>query len=459
MNCRRSVERREWGLHVIEFRFSKLLAGVAAASLAVGPVALQAQTASESTLDIPADAQLIGRADPNVRTASAVVNGAVITGTDIDQRLALLTATSENQLSPQQMQAARMQVFRNLIDETLQIQAAAAQEMAVTDADVEAQFAQVAQRNGQDVAAMSAALTAMGSSAESLKRQIRGEIAWQRLLGRNVAPFINVSREEVSEVLARMEADRGTEEYRLGEIFLTATAENREEVSQNANQIVEQLRQGGSFAAYARQFSEASTAALGGDLGFVRLQTLPSEMAEVARGMQTGQLAGPFEIPGGFEILYLIDKRQVAMADPRNAVLDLKQISIGFEPGTTEAQASTRLEAFTAGLAGMRGCGDAERVASEVGGEVVSNAGMRVAQLPQQLQSTILELQVGQATPPFGSLEDGVRVLLLCGRDDPQEQGGPDFDQVMDRIEGDRIEKRAQSYLRDLRNDAYIEYN
>ena len=459
MNCRRSVERREWGLHVIEFRFSKLLAGVAAASLAVGPVALQAQTASESTLDIPADAQLIGKADPNVRTASAVVNGAVITGTDIDQRLALLTATSENQLSPQQMQAARMQVFRNLIDETLQIQAAAAQEMVVTDADVEAQFAQVAQRNGQTIEAMSNALVQIGSSPASLKRQIRGEIAWQRLLSRNVAPFINVSREEVSEVLASMEADRGTEEYRLGEIFLAATAENRDEVFQNATQIVEQLRQGGSFVAYARQFSEASTAALGGDLGFVRLQTLPSEMAEVARGMQTGQLAGPFEIPGGFEILYLIDKRQVAMADPRNAVLDLKQISIGFQPGTTEAQASTRLEAFTTALAGMRGCGDAERVASEVGGEVVSNAGMRVAQLPQQLQSTILELQVGQATPPFGSLEDGVRVLLLCGRDDPQEQGGPDFDQVMDRIEGDRIEKRAQSYLRDLRNDAYIEYN
>ena len=219
MNCRRSVERREWGLHVIEFRFSKLLAGVAAASLAVGPVALQAQTASESTLDIPADAQLIGRADPNVRTASAVVNGAVITGTDIDQRLALLTATSENQLSPQQMQAARMQVFRNLIDETLQIQAAAAQEMVVTDADVEAQFAQVAQRNGQTIEAMSNALVQIGSSPASLKRQIRGEIAGQRLLSRNVAPFINVSREEVSEVLARMEADRGTEEYRLGEIF------------------------------------------------------------------------------------------------------------------------------------------------------------------------------------------------------------------------------------------------
>jgi peptidyl-prolyl cis-trans isomerase SurA len=48
--------------------------------------------------------------------------------------------------------------------------------------------------------------------------------------------------------------------------------------------------------------------------------------------MQAGQLAGPVEVPGGFSILYLIDKRKVLTADPRDAVLSLKQISIAFSP-------------------------------------------------------------------------------------------------------------------------------
>lgn len=147
------------------------------------------------------------------------------------------------------------------------------------------------------------------------------------------------------------------------------------------------------------------------------------------------------------------------MPDPRNAILSLKQISITFAPDATEAQAATRVEQFNAAVQGMRGCGDAERVAAEIGAEVVTNNGMRVAQLPPQLQSTILGLQVGQATPPFGSIEEGVRVLLLCGRDDPQSTGGPSFDTIMNQIEDDRIAKRAQRYLRDLRNDAYIEYD
>ncbi|AKM07823.1 peptidylprolyl isomerase [Pelagerythrobacter marensis] len=443
---------------MIEYRFSKFLAGLAAMSLATAPVALQAQSAVASNpLDIPDNVSLLKQSDPNVRTATAVVNGSVITRTDIEQRLALLLSSAN--LPPEQMQAARMRIFRNLIDETLQIQAAEAQEMPVTDQEVQSQYAEIARRNGQDAAGMDQALRAMGSSPASLKRQLRAEIAWQRLLSRNVAPFVNVSAEEVKEVLARMEADRGKEEYRLGEIFLAATPASSAAVQENARQIVEQLRRGADFSVYARQFSEATTAANGGDLGFVRLETLPAEMASVAREMQPGQLVGPFEIPGGFEILYLIDKRQIGMANPRNAILSLKQISISFPPNSTDAQASARVEQFAAAIQGMRGCGDAERVAAEIDAEVVTNNGMRVAQLPEPLQPAILELQVGQATPPFGSIEEGVRVLLLCGRDDPQAEGGPTFDRVMSQIEDDRIAKRAQSYLRDLRNDAYIEYN
>ena len=75
------------------------------------------------------------------------------------------------------------------------------------------------------------------------------------------------------------------------------------------------------------------------------------------------------------------------------------------------------------------------------------------------MQNAILQLQIGQTTPPFGSVEDGIRVLMLCGRDDPQQNAGPDFETLMNQIEDERIGKRAQRYLRDLRNDAYIEYN
>ena len=442
-------------------RLSKLFSGLAAASLAIVPSVAQAQASpAAGGIDLPANINLLRDNDPNLRTATAVVNGQVITRTDVEQRMALITSASDTQFGDEELQRLRTQVLRNLIDETLQVQEAAAQEIVIDPAEVDQTYARVAAQNfGQNVDAMDEYLVSIGSSPSSLKRQIQGELAWQRLLRRNIQPFISVSEEEVNELLERLEASRGTDEYRLGEIFLSATSESEKAAFENAQRIVEQLRQGGSFVGYARQFSEASTAAVGGDLGWIRLAQLPSELATVAREMQVGQLVGPVQIPGGFSILYLIDKRQVLMADPRDALLSLKQISIAFEPGISEAAATAQVETFANMVQTIRGCGDAERAAGEIGATVVSNDQIAVRSLPEQLQSVMLQLQVGQTTPPFGSVEDGVRVLMLCGRDDPQATAGPTFDDLMAQLEDERINKRAQRYLRDLRNDAVIEYN
>lgn len=453
---------------------SSLLSIAAAAGLAIAPVATAAQdepapgsqgasqdAAEANVLGLPANVSVLGKNDPNKRTATAVVNGHVLTGTDIDQRLALLIAANKGQQpTPEEMQRLRAQILRNLIDETLQIQEARAQKIEIDKAAVDASYARVAAQNfGQDIARMDAYLKSVGSSAASLKRQIEGELAWQRLLRRNVQPFVNVSNEEVNVLIQRLEAARGTEEYRLGEIYLAATPENRAQVEANARKIVEQIKAGGSFVAYARQFSEASTAAVGGDLGWVRLETLPAEMAEVARQMQTSQLVGPFAIPGGYEILLLIDKRQVLSADPRDATLSLKQISIAFPAGTQQSEATARVKAFAEGVKTIKGCGDAEAGAARLGAQVVENDQIKLRALPEQLQQMMANLQIGQTTVPFGSVEEGVRVLMLCGRDDPQSDTKPSFQQVMAQIEDERVGKRAQRYLRDLRNDAYIEYN
>lgn len=431
----------------------------AAATFAL-PVSAPAQSGSQGAITIPENVKIFGARNPNVRRATAVVNGDIITGTDVDQRLALILAANENKVPDEEVQRLREQVLRNLIDETLQIQEAAASKIEIEDSEVDQSYLRVAEQNfNQNAAAMDAYLKRIGSSAASLKRQIKGEMAWQRLLGRNVSPFINISEDEVNELLERLKAAKGTDEYRIGEIYLAAPAEARQQVYDNAIKIVEQLRQGGSFVAYARQYSQASTAAVGGDLGWIRLAQLPAELATAARQMQAGQLVGPIELPGGFSIIYMIDKRQVLMADPRDAVLSLKQISIAFPKGTTEAQAQARAGEFARAMQSARGCGAVDEVAAKVGAQVVTNDQVRARDLPGPLQNAVLALSLGETSPPFGSIDEGVRVLMMCGRDDPQSDSGPSFDQLMGQMEEDRINKRAQIYLRDLRRDAIIEYN
>ncbi|GGZ91512.1 peptidylprolyl isomerase [Novosphingobium arvoryzae] len=443
-------------------RFS---ARLAVAALGVSAIALTGAAIAQDGgaaggLILPDNPAFFAKNDPNHRKATVIVNGEIITGTDVDQRVALIVNASGGKVSDEELGRLKLQVLRNLMDETLQIQEAKAQKVDVDNSEVDQTFARIAQQNfGQDVKAMEAYLAKIGSSAASLKRQIRGELSWNRLLRRNVQPFVNVSDEEVREVLKRMQEAKGTEEYRVGEIFLSATSENRDAVYQNAQKIVEQLKGGGSFVGYARQFSEASTAATGGDLGWVKRGVLPTELDALLPTIQSGQLVGPVEIRGGFSILLLIDKRQVLTADPRDAVLSLKQISIGFAPGVTETQATTRAKAFADAMGAARGCANADEVAASLGADVVNNDQIKARDLPTPLQNLVLSLNLGETTPPFGSIQEGVRVLMLCGRDDPKADSGPDFEQVQSQMEDERVNKRAQTYLRDLRRDAVIDYN
>ncbi len=431
---------------------------LALGALSIGTIA-PAQDAASGALALPENPQIFGKIDANHRSATVIINGEVITGTDVDQRVALVVAASGGKVSPEELERLRLQVLRNLMDETLQIQESKAQDMVVDDSEIDATYDRIARQNfGQDPKALDAYLTKIGSSGNSLKRQIRGELSWQRLLRRNVNPFVNVSDDEVRETIKRQEEAKGTDEYRVGEIFLYANSENHDAVGQNANKIVAQIKQGGSFVAYARQYSEASTAPVGGDLGWVKLGMLPSELQPAVANLQAGQLVGPVEVRGGYSIVLLIDKRKVLTADPRDAVLNLKQISISFASGTTDAQATDKAKQFAEAMKGARGCSTVDPIAQGLGAEVVNNEQIKARELPAQLQTMVLGLTLGETTAPFGSIKDGVRVLMLCGRDDPAGTGTLSFDQVEGQILDERINKRAQTYLRDLRRDAVIDY-
>lgn len=438
------------------------LAAVLVSATALTP--LIAQTASDidtpaANLDIPEGQQLFGKNDPNVRRATAQVNGEIITGTDIDHRLALIVAANDNKLPPEELARFRAQILTNLIDETLQIQEAAANEIEVTDAEVNQYFDRVAQQNfNRPPSEVEKYLISIGASVATLKRQIKGELSWSRLLSRNVRPSANVSDDEVNAIIERIKATKGTTEYRLGEIYLAATPETLPAVQENARKIIEQLRQGGNFVAYARQFSEASTASVGGDLGWLSLAQLPQSLATAAAGMNSNQIQAVAS-PGGISILLLIDKRQVATSDPRDSVLSLKQIAINFPKGTSEAQVTPLVKRFSEETQKITGCGVADEMARNLGADVVNRDGIKIRDLPAPLQQVMLDLQVGQSTPPYGSLEDGVRVFVLCGRDAPQEAASESFDEIMSRLEEERVNKRARIYLRDLRRDAVIEYN
>ena len=416
----------------------------------------QQPPAAGPQLDIPQNVDFVGTArEPNVSRATAIVNDEIITQTDIDQRLALFLASQNVQFSPEEAAQLRQQVLRNLIDETLQIQAAKDRKIELDRRDIDRYYERFAQQFGHTGRSFTEYLRTIGASERTVKRQIEGELAWTQIQRR--LPNFSIGNEEVNRRIEQLRATRGAPEYRVAEIFMYANPDNAAQVRGRLTQLIQQIRSGGSFPAFARQYSEATTAAVGGDLGWLRGEQLPPEIAAAVQQMPVGSISEPIQLPDGFSVVVLADSRQVLTANPRDAELSLMQMSIALPPGTTEAVARERAAQLAQVTSTMGGCGGAQQAATRLGAELVTAEGRAVRQMPAVLQDPLLAMSVGQVTPPFGTTER-ISVLVLCGRDDPQAAAEPTFQSEEERLREERMGRQAQRLLRDLRRDAVIEY-
>jgi len=434
-----------------------LASGAAAQNKAPADQQQQQQPPVNSTqsLKLPQNPQVFGNAMPSVVKATALVNGDVITQTDVQQRLALLAIANGGQIPADEVDALSQQVLRNLIDETLQIQSAKTEKIDVKQSDIDKTVQRVAQNVKKTPEQLAAFLEANGSSIKSLRRQIEGEIAWQRLQRAKIE--VTVGDDEVKAVLDKLNASKGTEEFHVGEIFMGASPANETQVLDTMNKILVQLRNGASFAGYARQYSESSAKAVGGDLGWLRPEQLPGPLADALKQMPAGAISNPIPNSGGYSIIAVQDTRKILTADPRDAVLSLKQVSINFPKGTSRQAAEPIVSRFAEAAQHIGGCGGADKIAADFHGEVVTSDQVKMRDLPPALQRLMLPMQVGQATQPFGSLDEGVRVLVMCGRDEVA-QSAPTYDDIYQQLNDERVTSRSNRYLRDLRRDAVIEF-
>src|SRR5689334_9304246 len=92
-----------------------------AAILLIAPLATAMAAAQDGQqppptgqLNIPSNVQFVGQTEAGVRKATAIVNGDVITGSDVDQRAAWLIVSNQIELPASAVEQFRAQVLRAL---------------------------------------------------------------------------------------------------------------------------------------------------------------------------------------------------------------------------------------------------------------------------------------------------------------------------------------------------------
>ncbi|WP_374763983.1 peptidylprolyl isomerase [Yunchengibacter salinarum] len=410
-------------------------------------------------LAIPAMGQSGDRSDATpINSIEVLVNDEPITSFDINRRLRLVIAVSGGVSSEEEFMQLREQVIKALVDEKLQIQEAAENDLTVQDEELERFFARRAEGTGQSPEQFERALEQIGAGRETMVNQMRAELVWSRLVQGRMGAFVSVSDEEVNAFIQRIYDNKGKFEYRLSEIvLLTESSAQNEAIKANAEEIVERIRDGAPFPQLAQQLSASPTAAVGGDLGWVTSDDLSAAQEKAVNTINIGDVADPIRTPGGYVIIAVRDRRRILTADPLDKQLDLRQLHLKADtPDLEDAETRFRNTIENMPPEGER-CGQLESVAEKAGANGRLDLGqLRLRDLQGSIRKAVQDLEDGQATDII-ALDDGLHVLVVCGTTEPEIRE-PEYDQIYNQLEQQRLSMMGRRYLRDLRRDAIIDY-
>ena len=440
----------------------RYMTGVAIAALLAGSAMAQtappAQPAAAGNLNPAAEAAPVAPpAAPAFQMSDgilATVNDSVITGFDLRQRMLLLIAMTQVQPTPENIPAIQQQALNALIDERLQVQELRNYEdLVVSDEQVEQEITAMAQEVGAAPQAYVDFLAQGGIRPSTLREQLRTQIGWSQLVGGRFQSRARVSRAAVAAALRQVSEAASKKQYLIGEIYIESARVGGQQAALNgANQLVQQMVQGAPFQAVAQQFSAAPSATRGGDAGWVVEGTMQPALQQALDQLDVGQLSRPIPVDGGVYIVYMRDKRDGASA----SLVTIKQVMIELPDTATDADvaaATQRLEALRPQLT----CDTMlARATSETGLLGADLGEADVQNLAPQFQQVARSAEVGSVSTPVRT-PLGVHLLGVCGR----RVGGteaPNPQEVENTLFRQNLATLGRRYMRDLREDALIEY-
>jgi peptidyl-prolyl cis-trans isomerase SurA len=390
----------------------------------------------------------------------ATVNDDIISTYDLRQRMRLLFITSGVQPTADNVPQIEAEALRSLEDERLEMQEVKHQEkeqkfaIQANDQDINDDLKRMAEGNRMTADQLIKTLVSAGVDPNTLRDQLRADISWQHwVYGRYGGSRLKVSPAQVTAVVNQLEAEASKPQFQISEIFIDASrVGGMDRAIAGGQQLVAQLQQGAPFAAVARQFSAAPTAAQGGDAGWLGESQLPAEVRTAVEQLGPGQLSQPIPVKDGVYIILVKDKRAGAGAD----LVTLKQAAIALPTDAPPQEVAAAQQKLMALKGQIAGCADLEKDAAKVNGVVAGDLGeANIKDLRPDFRDAATSLQVGQVSDPIRT-DVGLHLIVVCGR----RQSGVDLpsrEEVESRLSEDELSMISRRMLRDLRNSATIE--
>ena len=403
-------------------------------------------------------------AEREVDRVAAIVDNGVILKTDIDEIVERVkrNARAQGQTLPSD-QALRTQATERLIMNSLQLQMAQRMGLQISDAQLDDTIRNIAQDENMTLEQFRQRVTAEEGNYERFREKVREEIITNEVLRANVQRRIYISPQEVDNLLKLMEEQGAiNEQYKLGHILIAipsqATTEQTNEARERAEQIVKLLRDGSDFRRLAIASSSAANALEGGELDWMGVNEMPTLFSEAIRGRKRGDLVGPLRSGAGFHILTIFDIRGENVTE----LLEVKARHILVKPSIIVSEERARnllLDILQKVQAGEADFAEMAKQHSEDPGSKLNGGELGWSEpdvYVPAFRDTLNRLQLNEISEPFRT-EHGWHIAQLLDRRTVDATADRKREQVYRMIFNRRFNEESTSFLRELRDEAYIE--
>jgi len=254
-------------------------------------------------------------APQEVDKVAAVVDNGVVLDSDVNSLMQSVKqqAKEANQQLPDDA-TLRHQILDRLIMDKIQLQMADKMGIKLTDDDVDKAIAGIAAQNKLTVDQLRSRLAYDGLNYSTYRAQIRKEMMISEVRNSEVRRRVTVLPQEVDALAKQVGAQNGGDaEFNLSHILLplpeNPTQDQVDTAEALAKKLVAELNNGGDFGKMAITYSADSQALKGGNMGWGKLQELPTLFAQALSTAQKGQIIGPIRSGVGFHILKVNDIR------------------------------------------------------------------------------------------------------------------------------------------------------
>ncbi|MBN1114563.1 MAG: peptidylprolyl isomerase [Oligoflexia bacterium] len=257
----------------------------------------------------------------------AVIGDNIKTDSDLNKFRDFVKVRKDG-ISPDEYQgllASRRKLLDKLVEETLVLQYAEENDLAISEEEINELITRRMNELGMTRSQFERQLRLSGQNMEQFRQSIRVDRAKARLFESELKTRIASSEDDLKRYFENKTGEKvNIIEYRIQHILLNNEAE--------AEKVKARLLAGGDFGELAYKYSvDKGTASTKGDLGFLQESELLPQLRQRIVNMSPGDIKGPVRTKLGYHIIKLAELRNRENPNYVSARADIERMFVNKE--------------------------------------------------------------------------------------------------------------------------------